>query len=138
MHPTGSNVLDGTDESVPVHKVGHVGRCQRLITKGLVRSLAIEKYRTNGKGITFEDLIIKFSIKKGQAQRSLKHFHSVDVLFTAQDLISKDIHLLQNKNPQEYFAACMKAEILESLKKRKSVPVQPTGVNLPKDSIYPL
>jgi hypothetical protein len=138
MHPTGSNVLDGTDESVPVHKVGHVGRCQRLITKGLVRSLAIEKYRTNGKGITFEDLIIKFSIKKGQAQRSLKHFHSVGVLFTAQDLISKDIHLLQNKNPQEYFAVCVKAEILENLKKRKSVPVQPTGVNLPKYSIYPL
>jgi hypothetical protein len=75
MHPTGSNnVLDGTDESVPVHKVRHVGRCQRLITKGLVRSLAIEKYRTNGKGITFEDLIIKFSIKKGQAQRSLNTF----------------------------------------------------------------
>jgi hypothetical protein len=115
-----------------------LGRCQRLITKGLVRSLAIEKYRTNGKGITFEDLIIKFSIKKGQAQCSLKHFHSVSVLFTAQDLISKGIHLLQNKNPQEYFAVCMKAEVLEDLKKRKSVPVQPTGLNLPKDSIYPL
>jgi hypothetical protein len=113
MHPAGSNnVLDGTDESVPVHKVRHVGRCQRLITKGLVRSLAIEKYRTNGKGITFEDLIIKFSIKKGQAQRSLKHFHSVGVLFTAQDLISKGIHLLQNKNPQEYYATCIKGEII--------------------------
>jgi hypothetical protein len=32
----------------------------------------------------------------------------------------------------------MKAEILENLEKRISVPVQPTGVNLPKDSIYPL
>ena len=83
-------------------------------------------------------LVIKFSIKKGQAQRSLKHFHPVGVLFTAQDLISEGIHLLQNKNPQEYFAVCMKAEILENLKKRKSVPVQPTGINLPKDSVYPL
>jgi hypothetical protein len=32
----------------------------------------------------------------------------------------------------------MKSEILENLKKRKSVPVQPTGVNLPKDPLYPL
>jgi hypothetical protein len=45
------------------------------------------------------------------------------------------IDLLQNKNPQEYFATCMKAEILENLIKRKSVPVQPTGVNLPKNTL---
>jgi hypothetical protein len=84
------------------------------------------------------DLITKFPIKKAQAQRSLKHFHSTDILFTAKDLIREGIHLLRNKSPQEYFAVSMKAEILKNLMKRKSVPVQATGINLQKDSINPL
>src|SRR5918994_2339364 len=133
----GSNVLPQKDESIPVTELVQVGRCQKLITKEIVESLAIEKYRANGKGITIEDLKIKCSVKKSKAQRSLKYFHSTGVLFTAQDLIRQDIDLLQNKNPQEYFATCIKAEILENLKRRKSVPVQPTGVNLSKDSKYP-
>jgi hypothetical protein len=52
--------------------------------------------------------------------------------------MQQGIDLLQNKNPQVYFATCMKAEILENLKKRKSVPVQPTGLNLSNSSKYPL
>ncbi len=95
-------------------------------------------YRANGKGITIEDITDKCGVKKSKAQRSLKYFHSKGVLFTANNLIREGIHLLQNKNPQEYFAACMKAEMVESLKKRKSVPVQPSGINLPKGSTYPL
>ena len=132
------NVLPQRDESVPVAKPVQVGCCRERITKEIVESLGIEKYRTNGKGITIEDITAKCAVKKSKAQRSLKYFHSIRVLFTAQDLIQEGIHLLRNKNPQEYFAVCMKSEILENLKKRKSVPVQPTGVNLPKDSIYPL
>ena len=133
-----NNVLPERDESVPVTEPVQVRCCQKLITKEIVESLAIEKYRANGKGITIEDLKIKCSVNKSKAQRSLKYFHSTRVLFTAQDLIRQDIDLLQNKNPQEYFATCIKAEILENLKRRKSVPVQPTGVNLSKDSKYPL
>jgi hypothetical protein len=132
------NVLPQGGESVPVAEPVQVVCCRKLITKKMVRSCAIEKYRTNRKGITIEDITAKCAVKKSKAQRSLKYFHSTGVLFTANDLIREGIHLLQNKNPQEYFAACMKAEILENLKKRKSVPVQVSGVNLPKYSIYPL
>jgi hypothetical protein len=132
------NVLPQSGESVPVAEPVQVGCCGKLITKKIVKSCAIEKYRANGKGITIEDMTAKCVVKKSRAQRSLKYFHSTGVLFTAKDLMREGIHLLQNRNPQEYFASCMKAEILENLKKRKSVPVQPTGVNLPKDSIYPL
>lgn len=138
FHRNSKNVLPQKDESVPIAEPVQVGCCEKLITKAKVESLAIEKYRANGKGIKIDDITTKYSFKKSKAQRSLKYFHSTGVLFTAQDLMREGIHLLQNKNPQEYFAVCMKAEILESLKKKKSVPVQATGVNLPKDSIYPL
>ena len=131
-------VLHHEDENVSVNEVVHVGRCRKPITKEIVESLATEKYRINGKGLTIRDLITKFSVKKSQAQRSFKYFHSTGVLFTAQDLIRQGIDLLQNKNPQDYYATCIRGEILENARKRRCVLVQATGVNLPKDSIYPL
>ncbi len=133
-----TNVLPQKDESVPFAKPVQVGCCGKRITRETVESHANEKYRVNGKGITIKDITTKYCVKKSKAQRSLKYFHSINVLFTANDLIREGIHLLQNKNPQQYFAACMKAEILENLKNRKSVLVQPTGVNLSKGSINPL
>lgn len=130
------DVLVQKDDNVPVSELVQVGCCQKQITKETIGLLAIQKYRTNRKGITIEDLTTKCSIKKPNAQRSLKYFHSISVLFTAQDLTLQGINLLQNKNPQEYFPTCIKAEIIENLK-RKSVLVQPTGVNLSKDSLFP-
>ena len=90
-------VLHHEDENVSVNEVVHVGRCRKPITKEIVESLATEKYRINGKGLTIRDLITKFSVKKSQAQRSFKYFHSTGVLFTAQDLIRQGIDLLQTK-----------------------------------------
>src|SRR5215207_518098 len=117
------NVLVRKDESVPIVESVQVGCCRKQITKKPIESMAIEKYRFSGHGITINDLITKCSVNKPNAQRSLKYFHSIGVLFTAEELIRQDIDLLQNKNPQEYFATCIKAEILENLKRSKSVPV---------------
>ena len=36
-------------------------------------------------------------------------------------MTNQGIHLLKNKNPQQYFPSCIKAEIIENLKKRKTV-----------------
>jgi hypothetical protein len=129
------NVLVQKEDNVPVSELVQVGCCRKQITKETIELLALENYRSNGKGLTIEDLITKFSVNKPNAQRSLKYFHSNGVLFTAHDLILKGIHLLQNKNPQEYFPTCIKAEIIENLKS-KSVLVQPTWVNLTKDSHF--
>lgn len=118
------------DGIVLVDEVVQQRRHRIPITKEKIESFAIEKYRTNGKGITIEDLRTKFAVKKREAQRSFKHFHSTCVLFTAQDLRRQGINLLQNKNPQQYYASCSKAEILENLDKRKSVHVNPTGASL--------
>ena len=90
-------------------------------TKENVENVAIHKYRENGLGITFEDIERGFSVNKAKAQRRLKYFHDRKVLFTANDLKSEGISILQNKNPQQYFPTCIKAEIIEDLSKRKNV-----------------
>jgi hypothetical protein len=103
---------------------------RKYITKDNVEKIAIDKYQENGLGITIGDIEREFSINKTKAQRTLKYFHEGDVLFTATDLIVEGITALQNKSPQQYFPTCIKAEITEDLGKRKSVLVDPTGVDL--------
>jgi hypothetical protein len=61
------------------------------------KHIAIEKYRSSGSGITFQDVIERFPVKKSQAQRRLKHFHAKSVLFSAQDLICQGIDIVENK-----------------------------------------
>lgn len=118
-----SNVLE--------HQVAHVPIAGRRITTKMIEGLATEKYRSCGKGITFEDSQKRFSLRKTRVQRSLKHFHDCHVLFTAGDLISQGIHLIQNTNPQQYFPTCIKSDIVEDLKKRsRNVQVEPTVSNL--------
>jgi hypothetical protein len=114
----GGSVLDGG--------VGHIG-CSRISQRS-IEDIAVEKYQSSGCGITFDDIIETFSVKKRKAQRSLKYFLKRGVLFTAQSLISQGILLVQNTSPQQYFPSCIKAEIIENLKKREnSVLVNPRG-----------
>jgi hypothetical protein len=114
--------------SVLTGEVGHIVGCNR-ISKRSIEGLAVEKYKSCGLGITFEDIQVRFRVTKPRAQRSLKHLHTKDILFTAQSLISEGIHLIRNTNPQQYFPSCIRAEIIENLDKKNSVQVQPTGVN---------
>ena len=65
--------------------------------------MAIEKYRGNGLGITFEDIEKGFSVTKAKAQRKLKYFHDRKVLFTANDLNLERITGLRNKSPNNTF-----------------------------------
>jgi hypothetical protein len=102
---------------------------RNYISKEKVETIAIEKYRENGLGITFEDMRREFSVNKAKAQQKLKYFRVRGVLFTAKDLALEGITGIPNKNPQQYFPTCIKSEIIEGLSKRKNVPVNPTGVN---------
>ena len=112
------SVLLDSKLSVLDPQVAHVPIGRRRITRKTIEDLAIEKYRCSGKGITFEDLQRKFFVRKTQVQRTLKHFHIRQVIFTAGDLNSQGIYLIENTNPQQYFPACLKADIVENLKKR--------------------
>jgi hypothetical protein len=126
-HHRGNNVL--------ISKEVHGWSCRLYVTKDKIEDIAIQNYRSRGNGITFRDLARNIPLNKSKAQRRLKHFHIKGVLFTAEDLINQGIYLIQNTNPQQYFPACIKAEIIEALKKRKNVLVEPTGVIC---SRYPL
>jgi hypothetical protein len=88
-----------------------------------LEELALEKYQTNGKGITTKDVIQRFSIHKKKAQLRLKNAikgkeEKQGILFT-----------LDRKSPQQYYPTRYKAKIIEHLKKQNS-PINPTGVKL--------
>jgi hypothetical protein len=124
------NVLLDSDPSVLDPQVAHVQIGRQRITRNTIEDLAIEKYRSGGKGITFKDVQRRFSLRKAKVQRSLKHFHRNRTLFTARDLDCQGISL-QNTNPQQYFPSSIKADIIEDLKRRSTnVLVQPTGSTL--------
>lgn len=80
-----------------------------------IESLAIDKYRQNGRGISFNDLLLNgLSRHKSQAQTTLKHYRRTHLLFTPY-----------SRKPQEYYPVCLKSEILS-----KIIPVDPIGVGL--------
>jgi hypothetical protein len=86
-------------------------------TRGqVIENLAISKYKNNGKGITYKDLLLNgFASNKGQAQITLKHCLRRNILFT-----------LGNYKPQRYYPVCLKSEI------SKNIPVGVKGVGYSK------
>ena len=93
---------------------------RNYISKDKIENIAIEKYRQNGLGITFEDIEKECSVNKTKAQRKLKHFHSRKC-FLQQTTLTQGITAIQNKSPQQYFPTCIKAEIIEGLSKQQSL-----------------
>ena len=88
---------------------------QRRYTRAIeIESLAVSKYKSNGKGITYGDLLSNgFAISKSQAQITLKHCFKRNILFT-----------LGNYKPQRYYPDCLKSKI-----SKKNIPVGVKGVN---------
>lgn len=83
-----------------------------------IEQLAIRKYKNNGRGITFNDLIsCGLTLHKEQAQITLKHCLENNVLFT-----------LTNHKPQQYYPASLRAEILNQ-KMSKNTPIGVTEVD---------
>ena len=119
-----------------VHKYGQ----GRWIPNKALEELALEKYSTNGEGITFEDLTIHFRCSKNKAQRKLKNEctekidkngKKVSILFTLDDKRTK---------PRQYFPTCIKTKIIENKRKRQNRLIDPTGANYKNktSSYYPL
>ena len=54
----------GVSENRPTEQLVHVYGPGKRISNKELEELAIEKYKINGKGITFEDVIEKFYCKK--------------------------------------------------------------------------
>ena len=86
-----------------------------------IETLAINKFRQNGLGINFNDLLSKgLAEHKPQAQGTLKHCLRSGILFTSY-----------NRKPQRYYPTCLKSEILN-----KNIPVGPMGVGLFKTPLF--
>jgi hypothetical protein len=101
------------DKNVPIDHKQNVPIAREYVRSNEVQELAVEKYRKNGRGITFNDLISRGIAKtRRQAQRKLKNSLNNKVLFT-----------IQHHKPQQYYPTCIKSHILE----RKNVPIDPRG-----------
>jgi hypothetical protein len=108
------SAISEVDKNVPIDHKENVPIAREYVRSKQVQELAVEKYRKNGRGITFNDLISRgISKNKRQAQRKLKNCLRKGVLFT-----------IQGHKPQQYYPTCIKSQILE----RKNVPIDPTGV----------
>src|SRR5690349_18928546 len=105
---------DKVDKNVPITYKQNVPIIREYVRSKEIQDLAFQKYHKNGRGITFNDLILGGIAKtKKQAQRKLKNCLKNRVLF-----------IIQDRKPQEYYPTCIKSQILE----RKNVPIDPTGL----------
>jgi hypothetical protein len=82
-----------------------------------VNALAVRKYKANGRGITFQDLMSSGLAKhKSQAQNTLKRCLARNILY-----------VIENHKPQQYFPSSLKAEIFKA-RLSKNAPVKVTEV----------
>lgn len=146
------NVPINKNNNVPILELVHSIPTRKRTSKKNVEDIAVDKWNNCGEGIDYKDLIKKFGLSKPKAQRILKDSCNkrIDkagekrpqILFRADPMV---FPTLKRTNPQKYFPNCIKADIIECLKKRKSVPIQDTVPNLisnglhhPPSSKYPL
>src|ERR687885_2782841 len=98
------NIPIGSCKNIPLALLaqcdgGFVGghkRRRRYTRAYQIEKLAVDKYKKNGQGLTFNDLLSTgLASNKKQSQITLKYYRNNDVLFT----------ILAHK-PQQYFPTC--------------------------------
>jgi hypothetical protein len=121
------NIPLASNKNILLAQFGQCGtacnhKTRRRYTKAYdIEALAVYIFRTNGKGLTFNDLLLNgIATRKQQAQVTLKYCFRRNVLF-----------VLRGCKPQQYYPTCLKSEIL-----KKNIPIEPTGVRLLKDSLF--
>jgi hypothetical protein len=101
------NIPIDSGQNIPLAQLGQCGTyCnkQRRYTRAQdIETLAINKYKDNGRAITYKDLLSNgLAFSKVQAQITLKYCFKKNVLFT-----------LRNHKPQQYYPTNLKSEILK-------------------------
>jgi hypothetical protein len=120
------NVPIDSEQNVPFGLLVPCVARRNNIRNKEVEHLAVVKFTECKKGITFEDLTLKFGISKKQSQRKLKECRKRKALFTPE-----------KHKPQEFYPTSLRADVIEYLhnNKRRNVPVQPTGVTISKSPL---
>jgi hypothetical protein len=126
-----------SEHIVPNEQLVHVLSYQKRISKTEIERLAVEKYKRCGKGVSFNDIINHFGCSKTKAQRILKHCCSKRV-HNAGRPAPILFRLSKRTKPQQYFPSTIRADILEKLRNRENVLIEPTGLNLSSYSNNPI
>jgi hypothetical protein len=125
------NIPIRSSENIPLAQLGQYGdgggcekRRRRYTRVQEVEQLAVRKYESNGKGMTFNDLLTSgLALHKEQAQITLKHCLEKQILFT-----------ISNHKPQQYYPSCLKSKILKAFIS-KNIPIGVTEVAYSKASL---
>jgi len=122
-------------KNVPINEPVHSNRKRKYTAENQIKEITNNKYQCNGSGITFHDIMVKFSVNKQKAQRTLKYFHKKNTLFTAKDLEEQGISLngIKKSNPQKYYLTDIKSKIIKDY---KNVQNRTTGVKGVKAQSY--
>ena len=107
----------------------HIAHYRKRISKKRVEQIAIEKYRKYGKGIDFTDVIREGPCSKEKSQRILKDC-CIERIDKSGELHKPILFRAPTRtSPQQFFPNCIRADIIEDLKKRGNVPIHPTGAS---------
>jgi hypothetical protein len=106
-----------TDQNTPLGLVGRDSGGRKHNTNSRIVNLATKRYRENGMGIDYSDLIqAGLARHKRSAQYLLKYYLHNGTLFTLGD-----------HRPQQYYPTNLESEIRQK-KLSSSTPIDPTGV----------
>ncbi|MGE5635217.1 MAG: hypothetical protein ACM3VV_08285 [Deltaproteobacteria bacterium] len=122
-----TNKLSSTKKNRPIDQLDHRYGRGKWISDEVLEDLALKKYSTNGRGITFSDLIEEFRCSKDKAQRRLKNAYKEKI--DKKGKKSSTLFKLDNKRtiPQQYFPSCIKAKIIEDRRKKQNRLIGTTG-----------
>lgn len=103
-----------------------VGSNKRVSSRGYIlreeiEELAVRKYKECGRGIQYSDVMKEFNCSKAKAQRILKYSCSkTGIVIREGHNVRQDPILFRRgrTNPQSYLPRCLKADIIENLKKK--------------------
>ena len=130
------NVPIQLNRNVPIDELGHNTSYGKRISAKRLEEIAIEKYTKCGLGINFSDVTTEFACSKPKAQRKLKLCSQQRADKRAKTNKPVLFRASKRTHPQQYFPSCLRAKIIEDLKKRENVPIKPTGVNLFSSASY--
>jgi hypothetical protein len=122
--PDYKNIPIGSSKNIPLSLLAQLdggfvgGHKRRRYTRAeQIEKLAVDKYKKNGQGLIFGDLLrAGLARNKQQSQITLKYCRSKGILF-----------IISAQKPQQYYPVCIKSEILKA-KMAKNIPIGVTEV----------
>ena len=123
-----SRPIDGFENRPIEQLVHHYGK-GKWIPDIKLEQLAIKIFEENGRGITYKDVMEKFSCSEKKARLKLKNA-CIEILENKVKKTPILFRALKRTNPQQFYPYSKREKIIEKLKNNKNRPLDPTVVNL--------